>query len=331
MTRLINNTPFATRHVLLPNEKGIDTLYVLVKASFNIGTAWTLCDEQHEPLSEDVYWGKPGQSSLKYPMDVHLGKPGTDIGILGNGYAPGNTPVHTLEVNATIGQYKKILRIFGDRYWQQGRISMPEQFTSMPIRYENAFGGQHRVHNELKSLEPGNPVGKGYRGKRTPAEMEGQPLPNIEDPWHLVRHMGDTPTPAGFGFIAPNWHPRATCAGTYDDQWLRNRAPYLPLDYQPRSQNSAQNDLICHEYLNGGEAVTLTGMHPDGPISFVLPQVNLNGSIQFNKLPRQTLQFTMETLIIDADAMQLNMVWKAACCCNNAFPRIRTIRVYLSR
>lgn len=102
MTRLINNTPFAAGYVLLPNEAGIDTLYVMVKASFNIGTAWTLCDEQYPPLNEDVYWGEPGQSSLKYPADAHQGKPGTDIAILGDACAPENNPVHTLEVSATI-------------------------------------------------------------------------------------------------------------------------------------------------------------------------------------------------------------------------------------
>jgi len=110
-------------------------------------------------LNEDVYWGEPGQSSLKYPTDVHQGKPCTDIGILGSGYAPGNIPVHTLEVSATIGQYQKTLCIFGDRYWQQGRISALEQFTCMPICYENAFGGQYRIQNKLKSLMPENPVG----------------------------------------------------------------------------------------------------------------------------------------------------------------------------
>ena len=331
MAQLINNTPFAARYVLLPNEKGIDTLYVVVKASFAIGTAWTLCDEQHAPLGEDIYWEEPGQSSLKYPADVHQGKPSTDIAILGHACAPENQPVQTLEVSATIGQYQKTLRIFGDRYWQQGRITPPDQFTHIPIRYENAFGGQHQVDNELKSLEPKNPIGKGYRGERKETEMEGQTLPNIEDPAHLIRHINDTPKPAGFGFIAPNWHPRATYAGTYDDQWLRNRAPYLPLDYQARTQNAATDGFICEEYLQGGEAVTLTGMHPDGSIHFVLPHINLHGNIRLNGLPRQTLSFVMETLIIDTDAMQLNMVWKAAYCCNNAFPQIRTIKVHLLR
>jgi len=331
MAQLINNTPFAAQYVLLPNEEGIDTLYVIVKASFNIGTVWTLCDEQPAPLSEDTYWGEPGKSSLKYPMDMHQGKPSTDIGVLGSGYAPGNKPVHTLKVSATIGQYQKTLCLFGDRYWQQGRIRPASPFTHMPIRYENAFGGQYRVQNELKSLEPANPVGKGYRGAHEPAEMEEQPLPNIEDPKQLIRHMDDTPKPAGFGFIAPNWYPRATYAGTYDDQWLRSRAPYLPLDYQARAQNAAPDDFICKEYLRGGEAVTLLNMHPDGPLNFVLPQINLGGSVQRHSQPQQTLSFMMETLIIDTDAMQLNMAWKAAYCCNNAFPQIRTVRVYLSR
>ncbi len=331
MAQLTNNTPFSARYVLLPDEAGIDTLYVMVKASFNMGSAWTLCDEQQVPLSEDVYWGEPGQSSLKYPADVHPGKPGTDIAVLGSGYAPEHKPVQTLDVSATIGQYQKTVRIFGDRHWQQGRISSTSPFTCMPMRYENAFGGQYWVQNELRGVEPRNPSGKGYRGSRELADMEGQSLPNIEDPKHLIRYIDDTPAPAGFGFIAPNWQPRAAYAGTCDDQWLRNRAPYLPLDYQPCAQNAAANGFVCAEYLKGREAVTLLNMHPDGPLEFVLPPINLGGRVEFHKRPSQALTFEMETLIIDADAMQLNMVWKAAWRCNNAFPHIRMINVHLSR
>ncbi len=331
MTQLFNATPFVAHHVSLPNEASVDTLYVTIKSSFDIGSVWTLCDEKTAPLTEDVYWGESGESSLQYPTDVHQGKPGTDIAILGSAYAPDNQPVTTLEVSASIGQYHKTLRIFGDRYWQQGRISPPEPFTRMPIRYENAFGGQHSIDNALKSQELRNPIGKGYRGERAAADMEGQALPNIEDPQQLIRHINDTPKPAGFGFIAPNWYPRASYAGTYDDQWLRHRAPYLPQDYQARMQNSAHPDFIFDEYLQGGEAVTLMGLHPDGPLHFEVPRANLHGRIQFNKLPEQILKFMIETLIIDVDTMQLNIVWKAVYCCNKTFPQIRAVKIYRSR
>ncbi len=43
--------PFAADTALLPNEKGIDTLYILVKATFNIGEQWTLADEQRASIS----------------------------------------------------------------------------------------------------------------------------------------------------------------------------------------------------------------------------------------------------------------------------------------
>lgn len=331
MPELNNKTPFAAGYLLLPNAQGIDTLYVNVKASFNLGRDWTLCDEQAEPLYEDAYWGEPGKSSLKYPTSVHQGKPSTDIAILGHAWAPNRQPVKQLDVVATVGSIKKVLRVFGDRFWNSGRISPPRDFIQIPIRYENAYGGQHWVKDQLLSLEPRNPVGKGFRGTRKSEEMDGQALPNIENPKCLIKDLDDSPEPAGFGFMSANWHPRALFAGTYDEQWQKNRAPYLPHDYQPRFQNSAHPELISPQYLTGGESVTLTNMHPDGVINFFLPHVYLGGKVLFRGTPEQSLHFVMETLIIDVDTMQVTIDWKASCLCNNAFPLLNSIHVYLLR
>ncbi len=331
MLALENNTPFAAHYVLLPNIQGIDTLYINVKASFNLGKNWTLCDKQPEPLYEDTYWGIPGQSSLKLPTDIHQGKPSTDIAILGSACAPNNNPVRQIDVSATVGSNQKTLRIFGDRFWRKGYISLADEFTRIPIRYENAFGGQYWVNQKRVSMEPRNPFGKGYQGARKPEEMEGQALPNIEDPTHLIRHMSDAPTPAGLGFIAPNWHPRAPLSGTYDEQWQQNRAPYFPHDYQPRFQHSAHPDLISKHYLTGGEAVTLTNMHPTDSVHFYLPHISLAGQVHFSRQPKQPLTFLMETLVIDIDAKQLTMVWKASCLCNNALPLLQALRIHLLR
>ena len=56
MPQLNNISPFAARTALLYNEDGVDTLYVMVKATFNIGKALTLADEQIKPMVTDVYW-----------------------------------------------------------------------------------------------------------------------------------------------------------------------------------------------------------------------------------------------------------------------------------
>ncbi|MCP4431526.1 MAG: DUF2169 domain-containing protein, partial [Gammaproteobacteria bacterium] len=50
MLQLNNKTPFAATMVLLPDQKGIDTLFVMVKASFNIGPNWTLLTAQIPPV-----------------------------------------------------------------------------------------------------------------------------------------------------------------------------------------------------------------------------------------------------------------------------------------
>ncbi len=331
MPELNNKTPFAANYLLLPNAQGVDTLYVNVKASFNVGENWTLCDEQPEPFYEDVYWDEPGKSSLKYPTCVHQGKPCTDIAIVGHAWAPNGKPVKQIDVVAAIGSNKKTLRVFGDRFWDRGYISTAREFTQMPIRYENAYGGQHWANDQLMSLEPRNPVGKGFRGARTPKEMDGQALPNIESTKYLITDLNDSPEPAGFGFIAANWHPRTLSAGTYNDQWQKNRAPYLPHDYQPRFQNSAHPDLISCQTLAGGESVTLTNMHPDGVINFSLPHIHLGGKLSFRGIPEQALHFVIETLIVDVDAGRLTMDWKACCLINNALPLLNSINIHILR
>lgn len=205
MAELENRTPFAAHYVLLPDEQGVDTLFVNIKATFDLRREWTLADFQWEPLYEDAYWGETGASALKLPADVHQGKPSTDIAVLASACAPENKPVRVLDVTASIGPYKKTLRVFGDRHWHGDRITSPAEFSTLPIRYEHAFGGSYKIDEQLIDMEERNPLGKGFRGTRPAHEMEGQPLPNIEDPRHLIRHINDTPEPAGFGFIAPNW------------------------------------------------------------------------------------------------------------------------------
>ncbi len=331
MLALNNSTPFAAHYVLLPNEQGIDTLYVNVKATFDIGPEWILSQPQPAPVGEDIYWGAPGQSSLKYPSDVHPGKRGTDIAVLGSAWAAAGKAVRQLDVALAIGPCQKSLRVFGDRFWRQGRITPPVAFTEMPLCYENAFGGEVRVEDKLISLEQRNPVGKGYCGGRSAAAMEGQPLPNIEDPAALIQQLNDQPAPAGSGFIAPHWSPRADYAGTYDESWQRSRAPYLPLDYQPRFQNAAPEGLICKSPLTGGEEVVISNMHPSGVVQFLLPRVGLAGHVQAIRQPQQALHFVMETVIIDLNTMQLSFTWKACYPCSNLFPLIRTIALYLRR
>ena len=330
MLQLKNNSPFAATIALFPNEQGVDTLYLIVKASFNIGSQWTLLDMQLPPVAADIYWTEPGKSSLKAASDFHLGKPATDIIITGHASAPEGKQAKQLDVSARIGQVHKTIRVYGDRTWQHGQITEPKLFQSMPLVYEKAFGGVHEENGNIISGELRNPVGIGYAGKRSEQDMHGMPLPNLENPAQLIQKFTDQPDPVCFGYVAPSWRPRANYAGTYDDAWQKNRAPYLPDDFDKRCFNMAHPDLIYPGFIKGGEPVHITGMHPKGDLQFTIPQVKLASKISVRKRI-ESPQFDLETLIIEPSQLQLSMVWKAAITCDKKMLKISDITINLSR
>jgi hypothetical protein len=330
MLQLRNNTPFAIQMVTCPDEQGIETLVVLVKATFRIGPQWTLADEQVAPLPSDVYWSEPGRSSLKYAADFGLRKPATDIVMVGHACVPEGRDVTQLDVALGVGTVQKAVRVFGDREWRDGRISAPKPFKTMPLVYEKAFGGMEVVDGKIRFAEARNPVGCGYSGGRKAGQMDGVKLPNLENPAQLIGDVSDKPAPAGFGFVAPNWQPRAGYAGTYDEAWQTRRAPYLPEDFDSRFFNCAHPDLVYPGYLEGGEPVQITHMHPNSDLQFEIPAVRLVARVRMHDRV-ETPPFRMETLLLEPNQMQLGMTWKAALPCDKRTLKIREVEVNLSR
>ncbi|VAW71532.1 hypothetical protein MNBD_GAMMA10-703 [hydrothermal vent metagenome] len=330
MLQLKNGTPFASSIALFPDEQGTDSLYLMVKASFNIGSSWTLADKQLAPIAADEYWGEPDKSSLKSASDFHTGKPATDIIMLGSAHAPDNEPVRQLDVSLQVGQVNKTVRVFGDRQWMNGRITAPEPFQTMPMVYERAYGGVYAVDGQIISQEDRNPVGNGFAGQRTQDEMNGMALPNLEDPASLIRQYTDQPAPSCFALSSPGWLPRRSHAGTYDIEWEQQRAPYLPVDYNSRFLNMAHSDLIYPGYISGGEQVMIRHMHPAGDLQFTLPRINLASTVLFGEQELSTA-FNLETLIIEPEQMKLSMLWRSSVSCDKKILKIRQIEVALSR
>jgi hypothetical protein len=331
MLQLKNNTPFTAAFSIFPNEKAVDTLYIMVKATFLIGEQWTLANSQSPFHQSDEYWGEPVKSSLRLSSDYHIGKSATDILMIGSAFAPDQRPVRQMDVGIQIGSVSKVVRVFGDRFWNHDQITQPEPFVTMPLVYERAFGGQDLINGEmLRDTETRNPVGRGFVGQKHHSELNDFPLPNLECPDNLIRHYRDRPEPACFAPIAPNWQPRVGYAGTYDEAWQQMRAPYLPDDYNPRFMNVAPSDLIYPGYLCGGEAVRIIGMHPQGDLGFALPYVKLTNKVQVSG-QEMTSPFFIETLLLDPNHRQLSMVWRAALPCDKKITKIRQISVSLSR
>ena len=278
----------------------------------------------------DEYWGDPAISSIKYPSDVHLTKPSTDVILVGRAWVPQGQQATQLDARLVVAEREATVRVIGNRVWHNGSATPPEPFSSMPIVYEYAFGGTHTVDPNKPEIlaEERNPIGRGFRGKRGTKELEGLPLPNIEAPQCPVDKYGDKAWPAGFASIAPSWLHRRSFAGTYDDTWKKERAPYLPYDFNPRFFNIAHPNFIYDRYLHGGEPVTLDNLSRHGQLRFNLPLCNLQAEVSVaGQIEAPPLN--LETILIEPEADRLCMTWRGAVTCDKKALKIEQVDVRL--
>lgn len=315
---LENRTRVVAEALLLADERSAPVLTVVVKGSFDIrdGTC-ALADEQARVLVDGELWdGDPATSSYKFEPETAFTKPATDIVLIGTAHARSSGTTEST-VALRVGAYEKRAVVFGDRVWVQvGRDifpTKPRTFEKVPLRWERAFGGWDRSHPDQTrhTCEPRNPVGVGHRSNL--AFEEGIPLPNVEDPAHTLRSFGQPVTPVGFGFVSSHWQPRASLAGTYDDAWQKTRAPLLPKDFDRRHFNAAPPGLVARGFLQGNEDVVVAGVTPSaGDLRFQLPAVRApNAHAFFRAGGGEKLTTQLDTVIVDADARKLYLLWRA--------------------
>lgn len=133
--------------------------------------------------------------------------------------------------------------------------------------------------------------------------QQGDPLPNLEDPKQLLSE-GVHPTPAAFGCIPPAWLPRRTRAGTYDDAWKTQRAPYLPVDFQPSFFNCAADGLSFDRHLTGGESLCIEGASRRGTLQAILPICTLETAFVLDG-QRHMRPNRLQTVLIEPDDNRL--------------------------
>ena len=236
---LDNKTEFEAHQQMLLDIDG-EKLVTVVKASFELpdGASELVIApaERNRPVrSADIPWGEPDVSSIGYPSDLCLRKPGSDVVVVGKGYAPRDQPVPSFDVGVAVGALSKTLRLFGPRLWTGtgNAMSSPSPIAELELRYEYAWGGFDDSDPDNLVEEARNPIGRGK--VRELASRAGAAAPQIEDPGHLIAMLETEPAPAGVGAIGRHWMPRRRYAGSYDESWQETRAPLPPVAPPPRS------------------------------------------------------------------------------------------------
>jgi hypothetical protein len=203
------------------------------------------------------------------PPDVAPRKEGVDVLALGRAYAPGGRPAPVAEARIAVGAWSARFAVFGNRVWKKRlagyAITEPEPFTTMPLTWDRAFGGNAAL-NGKEMPHPDNPAGKGYLLDK--AAVDGTPLPNVEDPDALVRAWTDSPRSFCPAPVPPGSWLTAENATQADPK--TGEVTVLPNFFNcahPRMRIPA---------LGGGEVVEAIGMTPRAPLRFTVPAAPLH-------------------------------------------------------
>jgi hypothetical protein len=107
---------------------------------------------------------------------------------------------------------------------------------------------------------------------------------------------------------------------------MKKRAPFLPLDFNPRFFQAAHPELICPNYLQGGEPVELSGVTPTGPLRFHLPRCTI--SMIFH-LDGQACAHTpnLDTLCFEPDEQRYWMIWRTCQVVDKKVHRLKELEV----
>ncbi len=287
-------------------EPPIDSITVIAKASFALvpGESARLCQEADPPVGDVHYDDDHLGRSVIHGSDFAPRKQKVDVTLTGKVYAA--AAARSAEVRFRFGDdetgFERRAKVFGERIWRAGApggtISKAAPFDSIPMCWENAFGG---------AGFDANPVGTGRA-----AEDKALRMPNIEDPEHLLRGPKESHVSICFAPIPMLWRAKMFESGTYDEVWLRERWPYMPADFDDAFyQNAPQAQQLDH--IRGDEAFSIGGMHAEYRVlEGTLPGMRARCFVQglgqdarFVELP-----MNLDTVSFELERMRLHLVWR---------------------
>ena len=224
--------------VILPGQlpSGQPILSLLVKRTYVLrpGASCERAAADRKLISGDQHFNDPLNTTVKFESDFVPFKLATDVVLNGRAVAPGGQRVTSLSARVEIGGQAKEVLIVGNRRcrYRAGRepiFTEPEDFTSLELRYEQAYGGVDAFSDpDLPSPYVRNPLGRGFVVLNRKESIENLLLPNLEDP-------ADALTPARL------------CAGHIKD-WEQQP---MPQSFGWRAKKLAATRAVCRRDARG--------------------------------------------------------------------------------
>jgi hypothetical protein len=315
--RLENTTPFATNFTLALDKQGHEQIVLVVKATFALNStpgAPTLVAPVQLPLFEaDVFGADPATDATVFETDFAHFRPHCDVLCHARAHAPGGRPATMVDVGLRLGQWSKKFTVHGSRIWLRGATgyspSERRPFLQQDIGYDHAYGGidPEAENPALARTYESNPVGLGYYPNL--ANREGRPLANTSEFGQDAVSPDGGFVPMAFGPVGRSWLPRRSYGGTYDESWLDNRVPLLPMDFDDRYfQASAPDQQI--PYPVGGEPVEVVNLSPEGRLSGQIPRTQIIVTFE-RKSGRITRRIAnLDTVLLLPEDQRMCLTWR---------------------
>jgi hypothetical protein len=284
-------------------------------------------------------------------MDVIPCKRTTDVIVHASAHGRG---ARRCLASVSVGDRKVDYSVAGDRrvaYRGPGSIvfSEPEPFDTIPICYENAYGGidesapipaQKTLLDFLRrhpGAYPRNMVGRGYVITENRGVIEGLVLPNVERPEQLLtpenlivgapENWWRQPLPWSCDWFDKSWYPRSSfLAGPprdtpYDDRELAEvRLGWVEEGQRTRAERRALEEMVDGRYFDAASPSLIV------PFLRADERIELTGMTPSGRLvvqlpgvlPRMEVRFEGKThdlrprlnrLVVSVDEERLSLVW----------------------
>ncbi len=205
-------------------------------------------------MPEEKLWELSGLAMGSHTvLDEGFPKPASEFLVYGFAHAGRNKKCTSIEIAVHFDRIEKSLSVFGDRYFDCGKISFPQSFETISIDEYHAFGGMTYTEN---------PMGKGM-SKIVVDGIERHVLPNVELSDCLIMHVDDRPLPASLSALNSGAPQRTCLLGTFDNTWLKTRWPSFPDDMDVNYYHVAPVDQRIDGFFYGDEKFSISNMHPD--------------------------------------------------------------------